>query len=261
MSRYASNDRLVELVALERAGGQLLDPSAYETAVADLMRWQRDGITVVAVGQDGYPRALARLRDAPALLFIRGVLTDADVHGVAVIGTRHPDALGLRDAAEVARRLVELDCTVVSGLARGIDTAVHRAVLDAGGRTLAVLGTGLSCAYPPENASLQARIAASGAVLSQFWPETGPASAGFRQRNAVMAGLTRATVIVEAHVASGTRIQARHALEHGRRLILFRRVLEHAWAEELAARSGVVVVDDAGGLSAALEAPIDEPRE
>jgi DNA processing protein len=255
MSRSADHQEIVELVALERAGGQLVDASAYERAAADLRRWQQDGIAVVAVGRRGYPDALARLRDAPPLLFVRGELTEADGHGVAVIGTRRPGARGLRDAAETARVLAELDCTVVSGLALGIDTAAHRAVFDAGGRTIAVLGTGLSRAYPPQNASLQARIGTSGAVISQFWPQTGPSPDGFRQRNAVMAGLTRATVIVEAHETSGTRIQARHALAYGRRLILFRPVLEHAWARELEVRPGVEVVDGADGLNAALAAP------
>jgi DNA processing protein len=258
MSLNAGERELVELVALECAGGQLLDASAYERAATDLTRWQQNGIAVLAAGSDGYPEALGRLRDAPPLLFARGALVAADVDGIAVIGTRQPDARGLRDAAEVARLLTEVGCTVVSGLARGIDTAVHRSALGAGGRTVAVLGTGVSRSYPPENAPLQARIASNGAVLSQFWPEAGPTPAGFRRRNAVMAGLTRATVIVEAHASSGTRIQARYALAYGRRLVLFRRVLEHAWAEELASLPDVVVIDDADGLNVALGATTDD---
>jgi DNA processing protein len=117
-----------------------------------------------------------------------------------------------------------------------------------------VLGTGVDCVYPPENAELQAQIASSAAIVSQFWPELGPTPDGFRRRNALMAGLTRATVIVEAHATSGTRIQARHALAYGRGLILFRRVLDYPWARELALQPGVEVVGDAGELASALAA-------
>ena len=143
--------------------------------------------------------------------------------------------------------------TVVSGLAAGVDAAAHREALAAGGRTVAVIGTGLQHSYPPENAELQQQLAASSAVVSQFWPETEPSRAGFPMRNAVMSGLALGTAIVEASVTSGARIQARRALAHGRPVFLARALISQPWARELAARPGVHVYDEPDEITAALE--------
>ncbi len=131
--------------------------------------------------------------------------------------------------------------TVISGLAAGIDTAAHRAALQAGGRTIAVIGTGLGRAYPPQNADLQREIASTGAVVSQFWPDAGPSRQSFPLRNSVMSGLTLATVIVEAAATSGARVQARLALAHGRPVFLADSLLSQVWARELADRPGTHV--------------------
>lgn len=162
----------------------------------------------------------------------------------------------MHDAAASARALVQAGHAVVSGLAAGIDAAAHVATLAAGGATVAVLGNGLDHAYPPQNAGLQSQIAASGgALISQFWPEQQPTRQGFPVRNALMAGMTLATVIVEAHATSGTRIQARHALEYGRKVILFERVLKEPWAQALAQQSGVEIVAGPDELAAAVAPP------
>lgn len=135
------------------------------------------------------------------------------------------------------------------------------ATLAAGGCTVAVLGNGLDHAYPPQNAELQARIpAAGGALVSQFWPELGPTRHAFPRRNALMAALTSATVIIEAHATSGTRIQARKALDYGRTVILFKRVLAQPWAQTLAEQPGVEVVSRAGELPDAL-GELTSPKE
>jgi DNA processing protein len=142
---------------------------------------------------------------------------------------------------------------VVSGLAAGIDTAAHRAALEVGARTVAVIGTGLRHAYPPENAALQRRIAAGAAVVSQFWPETPPARASFPMRNAVMSGFALATVVVEASHRSGARLQTRLALAHGRPVFLLAPLLAQTWARELAQRPGVHVVTEAAQITTTID--------
>jgi DNA processing protein len=178
------------------------------------------------------------------LIFLLGNVVPADSRSVAVIGTREPSAAGLSSARKIAGELVQGRYTVISGLARGIDTAVQRAALGAGGRTLAVIGTGVQRSYPPENAALQRQIASRGAVVSQFRPDTPPARENFPRRNAVMSGLALATVIVEAGPRSGARIQARLALGHGRPVLLMRELLELDWAAALSGRAGVHVVSE-----------------
>ncbi|MDQ6804158.1 MAG: DNA-protecting protein DprA, partial [Actinomycetota bacterium] len=123
-----------------------------------------------------------------------------------------------------------------------IDHAAHSAALRRGGRTLAVIGTGLRRSYPAQHAELQRRIATECAVISQFWPDAPPSRRSFPMRNAVMSGLSLATVVVEASVTSGSRIQARLALEHGRPVFLLESLLEHEWARDFAGRPGARVI-------------------
>lgn len=256
---------LVALIAHLRTQGQLVDQSMLQSATVELRRWRDSGIAVLTSGDPEYPPKLAGLGAAPPLLFARGSLHAAVQGPVAVVGTRQPSADGMRDAAASALVLTETGHTVVSGLAAGIDTAAHLATLAAGGRTVAVLGNGLDHAYPPQNAGLQAQIAVSGgALVSQFWPEQQPSQQSFPLRNALMAGMTLATVIVEAHATSGTRIQARHALAYGRKVVLFKRVVTEPWAQALAQQPGVEIVAGAEELPAAV-APggpgtVPEPR-
>ena len=159
-----------------------------------------------------------------------------------MIGTRRPSPAGLERASAVAEHLVGCGFTVASGLAAGIDAAAHTAALARGGRTIAVIGTGLRRSYPPQNAALQRRIANEGAVISQFWPDAPPTRTSFPQRNAVMSGIALATIVIEASHTSGARTQARHALAHGRPVLLMDSLLEQHWARELAARPGTWVI-------------------
>ena len=151
-------------------------------------------------------------------------------------------------AADLARALTAHHMTVIAGLARGIDTAAHQAALDAGGRTVAVIGTGIGRVYPAENRGLQNEIASRGLVLSQFWPDAPAQKHTFLMRNATMSGYGLATVIIEAGEMSGARVQARLAVEHGRQVILTDRVVtRNQWAQRLVGRPGVHVansVDD-----------------
>lgn len=211
----------------------------------ELAGWSRAGWQLLSVRDEDYPRNLRLVHDRPPALFVAGALGPDSEQAIAVIGSREPSQDGRARAARLATDLVAAGQTVVSGLAAGIDTVAHRAAVAAGGRTIAVIGTGLAESYPAENRGLQARLAAEHAVVSPFWPETRPSAETFRRRNGVMSGIARATVIVEASARSGTRVQARLALAHGRPVCLMWPVLRQPWATELARRPGVHVIRSA----------------
>jgi DNA processing protein len=229
------------LLRERRYGQQQLFGSDIEE---QLTAWEADGIKLVSVLDPEYPVNLKSVDDRPPVLFIAGELKAVDARSVAVIGSREASDAGVTVAQAIAGHLVEQDFTVISGLAAGIDTAAHAAALSKGGRTVAVIGTGLRRAYPPQNAELQRRIAADCAVVSQFWPDDPPSRRTFPMRNAVMSGLTLATVIVEASATSGSRVQARFALGQGRPVLLRDALLEQAWARELATKPGVHIFRD-----------------
>ncbi len=222
-------------------------------ASSEIEAWQHEGFQLFTVLDDGYPENLRTVHDRPPLVFVSGSLTPADARSVAVIGSRRASADGVAAATRIADALARGGYVVVSGLAAGIDTAAHEAALAAGGRTVAVIGTGLRHTYPPENAGLQRRIATNGAVISQFWPEAPPTRKRFPARNAVMSGLALATVVVEASFRSGARLQARLALAHGRPVFLWRPLLSEPWAREVAERPGVHVVDGAAQVMQVVE--------
>jgi DNA processing protein len=207
---------------------------------------------LVTVLDDGYPDNLRAVHDRPPLLFFSGSLEPADDRAVAVVGARRASPGGIAAARSLAEQLTKSGFTVVSGLAAGIDAAAHAGALTADGRTLAVLGTGLRRNYPPENAALQRRIAAECAVVSQFWPDSPPTRRSFPMRNAVISGLSLATVVVESSQTGGSRLQARLALEQGRPVFLWHRLLEQPWGREFARRPGVKVVHSAEEITSAL---------
>ena len=166
-----------------------------------------------------FPRLLQEIPAPPEHLHVRGRLLDEDALAVAVVGSRQATPYGIEVAERLAFDLAARGVTVVSGLARGIDSAAHRGALEAGGRTIAVLGSGLEAIYPPENRRLAARIAAQGAVVSQFAPGARALPQHFPERNRVIAGLSLGVVVVEAAEKSGSLITARHALDLGREVM------------------------------------------
>lgn len=204
--------------------------------------WEDERIALVTVLDAAYPVNLRMVHDRPPALFVRGHLDPRDERSVAIVGTRRASARGLEHARTIAHQLVDADYVVVSGLAAGIDTAGQEAALAAGGRTVAVIGTGLRESFPTSNAPLQERLGREHAVISQFWPGQGARKWTFPQRNAVMSGFARATVVVEASHTSGARMQARLALEHGRPVFLLESLMEHEWARGYARRPGTYVV-------------------
>lgn len=177
---------------------------------------EKHGVRLIFSGTPEYPASLGQIADAPDLLFCRGSLEPKDANAVAVVGSRHCTAYGRRAAERLAADLSRKGVTVVSGLARGIDGAAHRAALKAGGRTLAVLAGGLSRIYPPEHADLAKEVQAGGALISEAAMAMEPMAAMFPARNRIISGLSRGVVVVEAADKSGALITARHAAEQGR---------------------------------------------
>jgi DNA processing protein len=242
---YQDPGELESLKLFESPPPTPIDEAELESVAREVRAWEAEGMRVVTVLDESYPTNLRTIHNRPPLLFVRGQLTESDEESVAVVGTRKPSPEGLRIAAEMASGIADAGYTVVSGLAEGIDTAAHEAVLAHEGRTVAVIGTGLRRSYPPRNAGLQARLGEEAAVISQFWPDAPPTKVSFPMRNAVMSGFALATVVIEAGDTSGARTQARHALEHGRPVFLFRSLLEHDWARVYAKRPGAHVVETA----------------
>src|SRR5881397_939796 len=168
------------------------------------------------LGDERYPELLRAIYDPPAVLYCDGSVEPGDRQAVAIVGSRQATPYGLRITETLAGELSALGFTILSGFARGIDAAAHRAALAAGGRTIAVLGCGLDVDYPPGHASLHAEIAGSGAVLTEFAPGTPPRATNFPRRNRIISGLALGVVVVEAAEDSGSLITARLALEQGR---------------------------------------------
>jgi len=178
----------------------------------------RRDLSILTPDDAEYPSLLAALPDAPVVLYVKGGLPDGRVR-VAMVGSRRATAYGRQIARGLAGELAGLGVEVVSGGARGIDTSAHRGALEAGGRTVAVLGCGFAHTYPPENDDLFEAIAASGAIVSEFPIETSPLPENFPRRNRLISALSAATVIVEATGRSGSLITAGHALEQGREVM------------------------------------------
>jgi DNA processing protein len=173
-------------------------------------------IDILTEANAEYPRALREIHDPPGVLFIRGSIKPQDALAVGIVGTRHATQYGLRQAERLAGSLARAGLTIISGLARGIDAAAHRGALSAGGRTIAVLASGVVNIYPPEHVQLADEIAAQGAILSEAPPYAEPLSGTFPQRNRLISGLSLGVIVIEAADRSGALITARHAMEQGR---------------------------------------------
>ena len=222
-----------------------------ELAAADAV-----GVQLVTVLDSGYPANLRLIPNLPPFLFVRGDIREQDVRSVAVVGTREASEAGIRRAGRMAHLLAERGVTVISGLARGIDAAAHRGVLDAGGRTIAVFGTGITKVYPSENRELAEEIVRRGALVSQFWPTRSPGKDTFPRRNIVTSGLSQGTVVIEASRTSGAKMQARLALEHGKRVFLVKSlVTNQRWAQDYVQKRGAIEVGDVDEVVRYLAAP------
>jgi DNA processing protein len=194
----------------------LVNFSQWEAAAEELQRVERAGARIIPFADSNYPARLRMIPDPPPLLYVKGELTPMDEKAVAVVGSRSASDYGRRVARELCRGLVSLGFTVVSGMARGIDGVAHETTLNAAGRTIAVLGSGVDRAYPPEHEKLYRRICERGVVLSELPIDTKPLAHHFPARNRLISGLSLGVVVVEATEKSGSLITAGLALEQGR---------------------------------------------
>jgi len=185
---------------------------------AELKRIEAFGCRIVIQSDEEYPALLRQIYDPPIVLYVKGALSPKDKNAVAMVGSRQTTHYGLESARKLAYQLAYLGVTVVSGGARGIDTAAHQGALAANGRTVSVLGTGINIIFPPENLELFERIAAHGAVITQFPFNRNADKQTFPIRNRIIAGMALGTVVVEAHLASGAMITANFANEYGRQV-------------------------------------------
>jgi len=188
--------------------------------VLGIIQWcKANDVTMLASDSDSYPKPLLEIPDTPPILFVRGELLPLDELSVAIVGTRHASVYGRQQAERIGYGLAKAGITVVSGMARGIDTAAHQGALDGGGRTIAVFGCGLAHIYPPENEGLAKAISADGALISEYAPNMKPHGSMFPQRNRIISGLSHATLVIEAPERSGSLITARTASEQGREIM------------------------------------------
>ncbi len=189
---------------------------AHDAVEEQLRRAAQHGITLVPAWERQFPRLLRQIYDPPAFLWVRGTLAEADERAVAIVGTRRSSDYGRRMAHDFAFELGQRGFTVVSGLAYGIDAAAHQGALEAGGRTLAVLGSGADRIYPAKHTRLAKEIMQQGAVLSEYPLGAAPDAPNFPRRNRIISGLSLGTLVVEAHEKGGALITARMAVEQNR---------------------------------------------
>jgi DNA processing protein len=199
-----------------RVAQSILAQAGLKEAARDLEASAKAGCQVVAYSSDDYPPRLKQIPDPPLVLYVRGDVKVLSRHALAIVGTRRPTAYGSQVAQRLARDLAQRQLVIVSGLARGIDSAAHRGALEAAGKTVAVLGSGIDVIYPRENKRLAEQVVECGALISEFPPGTSPAPENFPIRNRTISGLALGVLVVEAAEYSGSLITARLALEQNR---------------------------------------------
>lgn len=183
----------------------------------DLELAARLGVELIPFTSPQFPKQLLQIPDHPAMLYVKGKIESCDKRSIAVVGTRNASIYGMEMAEQISSELAARGFTIVSGLARGIDTASHRGALTKG-RTLAVIGSGLADVYPPENRGLSQEISKRGALISEFPMRTPPDRQNFPQRNRIVSGMTLATLLIEAPIKSGAMITMERAWSQGRKL-------------------------------------------
>lgn len=213
----ASENTLAQVPGLERPAIEgILGFSEWDEVGKEIGRSAQAGANILPYAAARYPARLKTIADPPPFLFVKGELRDEDERAIAVVGSRSASEYGLRVTRDLCGGLASLGFTVVSGMARGIDAAAHEAALEAGGRTVAVLGSGIDVIYPPEHEQLYQRISRQGAVVSELPMGTPPLSFNFPARNRLISGMVVGVVVVEATEKSGSLITAALALEQGR---------------------------------------------
>jgi DNA processing protein len=199
-----------------RTAGRIAEERAEIYPDTELERLESAGVTAIPRTSADYPAGLKEIYDPPAVIFIRGEFAEADKRSIAVVGTRRPTPYGREACRRLSEDLARNCVTVISGLARGIDGVAHEAALDAGGRTIAVLGSGLDRIYPGEHVQLARRIAENGVVVSEFPLGSRPDARNFPRRNRILSALTLGTMVIEAPMKSGAMLTVEHAVQQNR---------------------------------------------
>ena len=215
----ASSDELVAAGLDQRSVRSLVTRRSSISPEAEMDRLARLGIDAFTIHDPGYPRLLREVYEYPPVLYVKGELEPEDERAVTIVGTRKTTAYGREVAHQIAWDLAKNGVTVVSGLARGIDGTAHRAALDAGGRTVAVLASGLDTVYPPEHSNMAREIERNGALVSEHPPGVRPEAKNFPRRNRLLSGLTPGTLVVEAGEGSGALWTVRHAIDQNREVM------------------------------------------
>lgn len=236
--------------------------SVFKLLERELRSLERIDCKLIAYGEEGYPENLINIYDPPPLLYVRGELREEDSFAVAVVGTRRATPYGREACERIVEQLVEHGFTVVSGLARGIDSVAHRTALRCGGRTIAVLGSGFNHIYPRENAGLAEEIAEKGALITEFPTITPPMDLNFPRRNRIISGLSLATVVVEAGERSGALITADFALEQGREVLAVPGSIFSPASKgtHKLIKEGAALMEDIDDLLCALNLKVEEER-
>lgn len=226
---------------------------------------EKEGISFVPCDDPSYPSRLRSIYDPPLYLFMKGTLRTEDAEGVAVVGTRNPTDYGRRCTEDFCRRFADAGLTVTSGLALGIDTVAHRCAIRFGGRTVAVLGSGLLCVYPGTNRGLAERITGNGAVISELPLDAKPDAQNFPRRNRIISGLSRALVVMESATSGGAMISASIALDQNREVFAVPGSIHNAMSagpHKLIRKSMAQIATDAETVLAELSlSNPKEPRE
>ena len=225
LDRYGSAQKVLSL----HKGDLLVNPVLSEKVITNIYCFPKDKfledeyklmnkrqVDVIVWGDDHYPQSLCTIPDAPVVLYVKGDLPSHDPLSISIVGSRKSSLYGVSISEKFAYRLAELDFTIVSGMARGIDTAAHNGALKAFGTTIAVVGCGLDHVYPLENRNLLEKIVETGAIVSEFPMQTPPLPYNFPRRNRIISGLSLGVIVVEAAMRSGALITADFALEQGR---------------------------------------------
>ncbi|MFN3966177.1 MAG: DNA-processing protein DprA [Endomicrobiia bacterium] len=200
----------------EKIAEKILRSINYFDVSIEFDKAKKLGVKIITFNDEEYPAQLKTLNDPPLVLYTKGEITEQDIYSIAIVGTRHPTEYGKTVTEKITKELSELNITIVSGLARGIDTIAHRTAINSGGRTIAVLGNGLDIYYPPENRKLQNTIENSGAVVSEFPFGTKPEKRNFPRRNRLISGLSLGTIVIECTEKSGALITAKYSAEQGK---------------------------------------------
>ncbi len=221
------------------------------------------GAHVITRWDADYPENLKEIYDPPALLFVRGRLSPQDTKAVAIVGTRNPTRYGIELAETITRDLVQAGVTIVSGLARGIDTAAHWAAIRNGGRTIGVLGCGIDICYPKENKDLISAMEEQGAIISEFRPGVAPLKTNFYRRNRIVSGLAKGTLVVEAAPRSGSLITAAHALDQNREVFALPGSVfnKRSWGPHHLLKQGAALVQSAQDIVDILFSPEKPSKE